>query len=177
MKKFHRGNCFEKLLSDYFLGMPTVIIRRSILPTNTHDWFYEDFSMIEEAELFTRLAFYCKIDYVDDVLAKWRVHGSSLTWTKYEDFAKETKVMLDLFSKKIPNFNQQFESAIKTKKVWIARCEAIAFWRKGKGREARSILWNSSNKSPTLFILFWLTFFPSPWILPLLYKIRGSVGN
>lgn len=74
-RPYYTGNCFVKLLSDYYLCMQTVIIRRVALYSLTY-WFDDQFNVVEEADLFIRIGYTWKIAMVNDPLAKWRVHAS-----------------------------------------------------------------------------------------------------
>lgn len=172
-KKYYRGYCFEQLLINYFLSMPTVIIRKNAVLKQTYA-FYNNFQIGEEAELFTRLAYDWKIDYVDEVLAQWRVHSSSATWVRYDLLASENKVMLDLLNEHIPEFNKQFKNAIRQKKAWIDKVSVIELWMKGAGKEARSLILKSSHKNITLIAIYFLSFFSARFMLPLIFRIKGS---
>lgn len=174
-KKFYQGYCFEELLLDYFLGILTVVIRRNILSNEKKYWFHENFNMVGDAELFTRLAYDWKIDYVDEVLAQWRVHSASTTWSKYELLASESKVMLDLLNEHLPEFNKQFKDAIRQNKAWIDKVTVTGLWMKGAGKEARSLILKSSHKNRTLMALYFLSFLPARLVLPLIFRINGSV--
>ena len=78
------------------MSLETAIIRRKALEDLNY-WFDTRFDVIEEYDLFVRISYNWKLDYVDEVLAKWRVHESSLTWTNSELFPKEKKVNVEKF--------------------------------------------------------------------------------
>ena len=86
------------LLSNYHLSLETIMIRKTAL-LGLDYWFDEDFNVIEEYDLFIRISFNWKLSYVDKVLAKWRIHDSSLTWTRPELFFTEKELMIKKYRK------------------------------------------------------------------------------
>ena len=50
-KKYYVGKCFSKLISNYFLSLETVMVRKDSIIKQPY-WFNEDYSVIEEADLF-----------------------------------------------------------------------------------------------------------------------------
>jgi glycosyltransferase involved in cell wall biosynthesis len=50
-----RENVFKQILKNYFLAMPSVVIRKKTLDSQ-QQWFDDNFSMSEECDLFTRIA-------------------------------------------------------------------------------------------------------------------------
>ena len=105
------GMVFTELLSSYFISLETVIIRTKALKGLDH-WFNTQFEVIEEYDLLVRLGYSWEIAYVDQVLAKWRVHNSSWTWTKSELFPIEKKIMLSNLSKNIEKFDKIYSNEI-----------------------------------------------------------------
>jgi glycosyltransferase involved in cell wall biosynthesis len=125
-----RGNCFRQLLGRYFLSMETVVLRRSALESQP-DWFDPRFNMIEEADLFRRIAHDWKIDGVPDALARWRVHASSWTF-KYPDLLRsESLLMLDRFRTLYPGFDQDYAREVEVLMGVITLTEARDAWLKG----------------------------------------------
>ena len=114
------GDVFPTLLADYFISLETVMIKRDVLKTLDH-WFDERFQMIEEYDFFVRVGFKWKIAFVDEILAKWRVHENSWTWKKPELFPLETKLFLEKLKTSIPDFGKNYEIEIKL--VENKRCE------------------------------------------------------
>ncbi len=154
------GNVSRKLLKSYFVSLETVIVRASTMRNLTH-FFDPDFELIEEFDFFIRLSFFCQLAYVDEVLAKWRVHSKSWTWTRSELFPLETRLFLSKLYKLDPHFKDNFKSEIDLimKKVYAQ--EAIIFWKSGDVKQARKTLINHINCKSLL--LLGLTFFPFSW--------------
>lgn len=159
-KKPPTGYVFRELLGTYFISMETPVIRRAVLDGMNH-WFDTRFEVIEEYDFFVRLGYKWEVAYVDEVLAKWRVHETSGTWSKPELFPAETRLFLDKLSGTIPDFTTQYEKEMRAVMVKIALQEAIIFWRLGYSRKARKILKPFRRESlPAILISVWTWFLP-----------------
>ncbi|MCW7482118.1 glycosyltransferase family 2 protein [Leptospira kanakyensis] len=106
------GKCFRQLLSNYYLSLETVIVRHSSL-LEMETLFDERFNMIEEADLFRRLALKGKLAMINEPLAKWRIHQNSWTWQKTELLWIENELMLEEYVKLIDNFETIYADEIK----------------------------------------------------------------
>ncbi len=88
------GKVFSELLTQYYISLETVIIRKSALESLS-EWFDSRFDVIEEFDLFVRISYQWELEYVNKVLSKWRVHNKSLTWQKPELFPFETNLFIN----------------------------------------------------------------------------------
>lgn len=152
-----RGSCFRQLLGRYFLSMETVAIRRAALDAQPV-WFDPRFNMIEEADLFRRIAHDWKIDGVPEALARWRVHASSWTFRHPELFRSETMLMLERYRALYPDFDADYAQEIATLMDVVDLSEARDAWLKGDKRPiVRLFLSQPSLKRRLLAIaiLFW----------------------
>ena len=125
-----RGSCFRQLLGRYFLSMETVVLRRTALESQV-DWFDPRFNMIEEADLFRRIAHDWKIDGIAEALARWRTHASSWTFKHIDLFRKETVLMLERYRRLYPGFNEDYADEISVLMDVVALTEARDAWLKG----------------------------------------------
>ena len=91
--------------------MPTIIVRRDALD-HISGWFDERFNMVEDGDLFMRLAYYYPIAYVDEVLAHRRMHAASWTSMKKELFPKEEEMLLAKFASLWPSFESDYAKEI-----------------------------------------------------------------
>ncbi|MFG1691098.1 glycosyltransferase family 2 protein [Gemmatimonadota bacterium] len=157
------GMVFKELLGSYFISLETAVIRRSALESLDH-WFDPRFDVIEEYDLFVRLAYTWHLAYVDEVLAKWRVHGSSWTWTRNELFPVERRLMLAKLRAQIPAFNRQYAREAGLIERASALEEAQAAWKNRDSREARNILRPHCRSSIKCLIVYFLTRCPYAWI-------------
>lgn len=159
-KKPPVGRVFRELLSAYFISMETSVIRKSVLDEMDH-WFDTRFEVIEEYDLFVRLGFRWEVACVDEVLAKWRVHEASWTWSRPELFPAETRLFLDKLRASIPDFDAHYAKETHAVMTRIALQEAILVWKRGNAREARSILKPFCRESlSTTLIFLWTLFLP-----------------
>ncbi len=158
-KKPPRGQVFKELLKEYFLSMETVVIRKKAL-NSLSQWFDDRFNIIEEAELFLRMAYKgWEFDYVDEPLAKWRVHSESWTFSKKYLFPQEVEIMLKKFSNLFDSFEKKFENEIRFLKSKIQYQYAILEWQKGKNnvrKRLRPYLFTRKR----YFIPYIFSFFP-----------------
>ncbi len=165
-----RGKIFRALLSDYFLSMETVVIKKESLNSLT-EWFDERFNVIEEADLFIRICYHWEADYVNEPLAVWRIHDESWTWTRSELFGKELEMMIEKFQKLYPNFEIRFKKEIKRKKAKIAYWKAIMEWRKGNEKKLQNILKPYLFSDLRLLVIYVISFLLSYKQYFRLYKL------
>jgi len=102
-KKFYQwrqkeGRQYEHFISHYNLMIPSVMIKREAL-IGLEKWFNPNFSMIEEFDLFVRIAEKWDVAYIHEPLCFWRAHEKSLTWTKREKFEIENIIFLENIEK------------------------------------------------------------------------------
>lgn len=134
-----RGMVFREMLARYFLSMETVVVRRAALD-GLKEWFDPRFDLIEEADLFTRIAHDWKIDLVEEPLARWRIHGESWTWRKSGLFAVELRQMLDKYDALYEGFSDEHREEIRRVEARIAYWAGVERLKAGQGREMRRLL-------------------------------------
>jgi len=153
-----KGRIFSELLTDYFLSMETVILRRKALE-GLGEWFDERLSMNEEADLFTRIAHGWEADYVDEPLAKWRVHPGSLTWTKKELFAVESQMVIEKYLRIFPGFEREYGEEVDRVRLRITKQRFMNQWEKGD-TGLRGSLRGYIRKDPKALALYMASFLP-----------------
>jgi hypothetical protein len=151
-----------------------VIIRHSALG-NEEQWFDPRFNIIEETDLFLRIAYKWKLGMVSEPLAKWRIHASSLTQTKNYLVFQENMLMLDKFKTILPDFSQRFSEEIGIFMAQSSISKAKNLWKTGNSQASRSCLAPYVFKNNKAFILYFLTFFPERLLSPLLAKTLKRV--
>ncbi len=156
-KKPPCGNVFRELFSNYFLDIETVIIPRSILD-KLPEWFDPRLHVMEEADLFLRIAYDHPIDCVNEPLSKWRVHKNSDTFRRHELFSKESRLILDKLMTLNENFKDRFSEEIKSYRLHIIWLEALSSIRAGHPRQCRLMLRPYLLKSKSFFLLYCLSF-------------------
>jgi len=161
-RRAYTGYCFRDLLRDYSLSMQTVIIRRSALD-RLDSYFDETFNMVEDADLFRRIAYTNKLAMVPQPLAKWRMHSESWTWTKNELFAEENKRLIEELLASFPDMQTRYPREVSAFKRKVRFDMAKQKWRMGLGKEARKAIFSDLG-SPKMLVLFSMTYMPFTWI-------------
>ncbi|MDP7196649.1 MAG: glycosyltransferase, partial [SAR202 cluster bacterium] len=151
-----RGHVFKGLLDKYILSMETVVIRKSALEDLDH-YFDETFSMAEETDLFLRIAYNWSIDYVDEPLAKWRMHDKSESQLNSYLVPKEKELILQKLSKIFPDFEDECSDVISRQRRTIDYQWGLSFWESGDGKTSRQYFKKHIKKTKFL-ILYILTF-------------------
>ena len=173
-KKFHRGDIFGELLIDYFLVMSSVMIRAKTYLDN-HIHFNERFNMVEECDVFMRMALYGEVDYIDQVLSYWRVHKNSITWKNYNLISEESELMINLLLDEFPRLREIYNKQLDIKQSWILRQKILGFWMSGQGHKARSaIMKNWKRLSFKVKIFYLVTWFKPRVIVRWLFYFFGS---
>ena len=165
---FYRGMCFHQLLKNYFLSLPSVVIRKKILEQET-EWFDQRFNLIEEYDFFIRIAYSWKLDMCRDALAKYRVHKSSCSWTQEDLFYEEQIILLEKYCKLWPDFSAKYFNLIKTQTY----CQkALYLWKNKKAKDARNCLSPYWYRHYKAFLLYLASFFPPVYIYRITDKFR-----
>ena len=175
--KAQRGNIFRELLVNYFIGIVSVVIRKSAV----HDigWFDERFENIEDMDLFLRIAYLFKLDYVDEPLVKWRLHEKSQTFKKYGLFADEWDLLLEKLIGLYPGFKENYAKEIRGYASKTTQLRVLGEWLNHRPINARKLLNNTNLGKISRFGYLVLTFFPTSIFFPLCklrYRIRSFVS-
>ena len=167
------GYVSEHLISNYFISLETLVIRRKALASLEY-WFDKNFNVIEEFDLLIRLSFNWKLSYVDKILAKWRIHKESWTWQYNHLFPAEKSIMIKKYINEIEGFSQNYSREIKILQEQIDLELAIIDWENNKQKSARKIIRKYSKKYLKWKILLCLTYLPI-WIFKFIQKLRGNI--
>jgi len=106
------GKVFRELLTGYFVTLTTVMLRKSTVDKLEYG-FDSDFSYIADFDLVLRVARISKLAICKEVLAKWRVHGVSLSWKSSITFPKERELWIKKQIKQDPIFLKKYSSEIE----------------------------------------------------------------
>ncbi|MFH0754646.1 MAG: glycosyltransferase [Candidatus Omnitrophota bacterium] len=160
-RKPAQGMIFRSMLACYQMPMSTTIFRRDIL-SRIGGGFDERFCMVEDADFFLRIAYYFPVSYVDEALAKRRMHLKSWTLMKKELFPVEEEQMLSKFAGLWPSFQNEFKDEILFRRRVIAYQYAMVDWQRGDGRAARARLAGVWREDKKKIIPFLFSYFPYP---------------
>jgi len=136
-RKPPRGMAFRELLRNYCLSCETVVVKRSVL--DEVGYFPSDMMMVEEYDLFLRIASRYSLDYVNEPLAKYRIHEHNYSWGKENEAINEEKRVLERLNEFIPNFRQDYAREIFSKEINLQKRQGLLEWKNGHFHKARAI--------------------------------------
>jgi hypothetical protein len=154
-----------------------VVIRKSAV--KDMGWFDERFENIEDMDLFLRIAYLFKLDYVDEPLVKWRLHQKSKTFTKYGLFADEWDLLLEKLIGLYPDFKENYAKEIRGYASKATQLRVLGEWLNHRPINARKLLNTADLGKISRFGYLVLTFFPTSIFFPLCklrYRIRSFVS-
>lgn len=132
-----RGYAFRELVKRQWISMSSAVVRRDALSDQGFD---ESLNVCEEADLFYRISKNWKVDFVPEVLTRWRVHGVNTTLRKFGEFGRETEYILAKHRRIYPNYDVQYKDLVDLLSCRAAFQKAIALWKAGEGKSARSLV-------------------------------------
>ena len=157
--------------------MLSVVIRKSAV--QDLGWFDERFKNIEDMDLFLRIAYLFKLDYVDEPLVKWRLHEKSQTFKKYGLFADEWDLLLEKLIGLYPGFKENYAKEIRGYASKTTQLRVLGEWLNHRPINARKLLNTAALGKISRFGYLALTFFPTSIFFPLCklrYRIRSFVS-
>jgi glycosyltransferase involved in cell wall biosynthesis len=92
-KKLPEGIVFNELLKDYFIGINTVIMRKSIFMKNK-EIFNKRYNIIGDFDLITRISKNTHFANVQTPLVTYRIHDKNFSNNNYKIYISELKVWL-----------------------------------------------------------------------------------
>lgn len=157
-----RGLVFAELMARQWISMSSAMLRREALASvaggaengeSAARWFDESLNVCEEADLFYRVAHDWELDYIDEPLTVWRVHGGNTTFRKFGQFADETLRILEKHRQLYPGYDAEHADLVGLLTRRAAFQKAVALWREGRNAEARETVrpWRSSSPKYRLF--------------------------
>jgi glycosyltransferase involved in cell wall biosynthesis len=168
---YYRGYCFDKLLKCYFFSMPSVVIRAEALKRE-REWFDQQFELIAELDLFTRIAYSWKIDMCCDVLARYRLHAASDTWRKEELGFREREVLCDKYCNLWSEFASTYASMMEMQTNYI---RAIFLWKVNRANEGRRCLLPNMLKNMRSLLLYFASYFSYKLVFGMYDKYTKTV--
>jgi hypothetical protein len=153
------GHVFRELLGNYNICLSSVILRKACL-NNLCEMFDNRFNHVEEADLFTRIAYQWQLDCVNESLVRNRIHKNSSTFLRPELAPKETDLMLQKFIILYPEILRAYNNEIAQIRYYIQYGYALLDWKAGNNARVRERLrpYFSVNHKAKLQFLF--SYFP-----------------
>lgn len=171
-RPFYTGKIFDKLMTDYFLSLCSVVVRMKCLQEQP-EIFDDRFQIIGDADLFRRIAYKgWKFEMVNAPLAKWRIHGNNLTFKESGKIISENEQLLTKFSELYPGFSDQFKDEIFQLRSNIAREEAKSLIGQSDNGSARDVI-SPFIKDKKSLIVYCMTLIPnklSNWLIRNYYR-------
>ena len=110
-----RGHIFNELLSRYnFIPLLTAVVKKEVL--NEIGLFKNDYQIAADYDLFLKIAYKYPVDYVEQSLAKYRVHDSNFSINQDIGIREELEIM-NKWLRINPILNDELGNKIKTKKI------------------------------------------------------------
>ncbi|MCR4667295.1 MAG: glycosyltransferase [Desulfovibrio sp.] len=171
-----RGMVFKELMQRQWISMSSAMIRREALASLGSDpsgweggWFDETLNVCEEADVFYRIAHDWKLDHVDEPLTVWRIHGANTTFRHYGEFADETLAILEKHRRLYPGYDEKYADLVALLTRRAAFQKAVDLWHKGKGEEARRLLFPHRDVSRKYRLFYLISYLPG-FLFPFLAK-------
>jgi glycosyltransferase involved in cell wall biosynthesis len=159
--KLFRGNVFDKLFQSNFIPMPTVMIRREVL--SKVGGFDPKYRIAQDYDLWLKIAEHYPIDFTDEPLAKYRIHGRSTISKNRELAINEGFQLTEYWLEKKANLERGFRGKVKQRQAILNASLMLYYFMNGEKRKAIS-------KSMNLIRLF-------PYILVLVPMVTAKLGR
>lgn len=131
-----RGRVFGPFLSKNFISSETITVRRTFFEKLSKQ-FDEEFTIVMDRDLSLRMAHDYELDYVEDVLSKFRVHVKSESSRKRELLGKENEKLMIKLKKQYPEIESDYKTEIEKFEKKIHYQRAMSEWQIGGLRTAR----------------------------------------
>ena len=162
-----RGMVFAELMQRQWISMSSAMIRREALKSLgeearawTGGWFDETLNVCEEADVFYRIAHDWKLDYVDEPLTLWRIHGGNTTFKHFGQFAEETLTILQKQRTLYPGYDHDYADLVQLLTRRANFQKAIDLWHQQKGSQARALLRSITDPSLKHRLFYLVSFLP-----------------
>jgi len=148
--KLLRGNVFDKLFQSYnFIPMPTVMIRREVL--SKVGGFDPKYIIAQDYDLWLRIAEHYPIDFTEEPLAKYRIHGGSVSRNR-ELAANEGFQLIEYWLEKKAN-ERGFRGKAKQRQAILNASLMLYYFRNGEKRKVISKSMNLIRLFPYSLVL------------------------
>ncbi len=167
------GDVFRAILRNYFISLETVLVRRSVM--DRHGLYFSPrYNVSSDLELFVKLAFHTRFQYIDAVLAKWRFGHGNESVHQFMSFPREYEQLLVDLDEMIPDFEKRYASEIQHLRGVIENMYGIGNWKKGDRRQALEHF----SKAKGYNRKYWLPYLLSRWLPYSVYgKFREKIGK
>ena len=151
-ENMHDGNLYHRLLNKYFIGLPSIFIRKKIMSN-----FDERFEIIGDFDLIMRLSRNNNFGVIKEPLAYYRLHDSNFSLLNKRRHYQEMKLW------KEENIENQEDISISIKSKFetlVSELEFLSLISEGKKLKALKILFGINNNKIKKFKYFLSVFLP-----------------
>ena len=168
------GFVFNSLLNNYYVCLPTLMVRKSFVDDLTRQ-FDPEFNYISDFDLVLRLSSVCKLKYINEILAGWRLHGANASLEKPFLFQEEKELWIKKMMISDKHIVNKYSLDIDIFRKNILRQKAFLSLLNNKRIEALSLVMKTKLKTIKDLIVFLLiiSLIPSKILMKLyIYKIN-----
>lgn len=167
-----QGNIFGRQLSDFSVGILTVVIRKKALES-LDSLFDANLGLAEEFDLFLRILYKSKAVYQDEPVAVYRVHPGMNSIKFMDKWMSEITYVIDKFVKLYPDFEKKYSAALNRRRSDLVYLCAKIYMKQGDLKAARRQIEPIKSLSLKYFLLYVCTYMPAGfWNFVSLYFIR-----
>ena len=164
------GYVFEKLLNNYFVCLPTLMFRKSFAKKLNRQ-FDPEFNYISDFDLVLRLSKICKLQYIDEILAGWRLHGKNASLEKPFLFTDEKESWIKKLLRENKNIYNEFGHSINIFFNNLHRQKSMFSLMQGHRKQALKLIFKTKFKSlKDLVIFFAIILLPVNFIRKIYFK-------
>jgi glycosyltransferase involved in cell wall biosynthesis len=148
-KELPEGIIYSKLLQNYFLGIGTTIVRKTIFLKKNNN-FDAEFNIIGDFDFFTRISKTTYFASIQKPLLIYRIHKESFSNKNYQMYIKELKLWL----KKQKLFNRNSVFFVKQKVIYMEAVLNILNKKYFLAIKNISKVYSKTKKIRLIFFLF-----------------------
>jgi glycosyltransferase involved in cell wall biosynthesis len=176
-KRQPEGAVFGEFLRHYPVAVLTVMVRKKAL-LDLGVLFNNDYHLSEEFELFMRLLFRSKAQYIHEPLACYRIHREMGSLKFIDQWPIEMEQIITTLKQLSPSTEGKYEKGFKYLNAKIGYYHARTEMVKANNKEARRYLqpyWHTDYRFVLLYIFTFLPIFV--WNVVHAYLAKGAFGK
>ncbi len=154
-RKIYKGDIFNKLIYDYNLCISSCVVSREVIRDNKLQ-FDKNLRVCEDLDFFLKISYVSKVDYIPEILARYRIHQTNLTSKNLELFFDEYEVTVNNLIHFFNIDEDNFINAIDNNYIKKARY----LWKNNRTKEAQLTIGKINNLIFQKFFYSILILFP-----------------
>jgi len=156
------GFVFPDLLRNYRISLETLIFRKATADRLARA-FDPDFSFIADMDLAIRLSRVSDLAHCPAILAQWRVHAQSESWSFPETFLFEREKWIEKLLQEEPGLQKEYPAEIRVFRQVTSRLRITHELERGHRSGARDALRRSALPWGQRILFSLLILFPWIW--------------